>query len=555
MTYRKTWFSYVLWVVYTMLCVIFLFFVGNYICVSFLTNRLGSHSMSVPLVNSTIQIAGLLAVPFAAALYWIIRVISEQILKKHADWKMNLRILEGIAVWVFLALGIFFRIGQAANSIQLQNAAESNMQTYINGMEYFDMAVVSSGSSVEPMAYGSAYLYVACLSFLLSFLGNKTAAAIGFQVFLQIVGLVLAYVVTRRMAGRLPACAVLFYFSCSPAYLEMLENLGPEAFFFDLYLICMLMMAGFVKSYCAGLSGKTVALSGAVGAGILVGILGYLDLAAVTVLIVAAVAAVGKKYRLDGEEPTGYSGIMNAAVIAAVVAACAVGFMLAVAVFSACKGTDFWSEIETWVMLHVWNTRISGFQPLYPYSLDMLLFGVLAVLASFLVFEFFRSGREQNYMLWILLCIVAAPTPLAVLGVQPFGVISMYIWAVLAGVGLQNCIFGGRAGIMKSVIEEINQAAEEAERTSEPEIAAIEASGNVEENAGTEEVLTDEVPDKETEVPQESPEKPIPKKRYLDNPLPLPKKHVRRQMDYQYTVEEKDMKYDVEISEDDDFDI
>lgn len=601
MTYRKTWFSYVLWVVYTMLCAIFLFFAGNYVCVSFLTNRLESHGMPASLVNSTMRISGLLAVLFAVALYWIIRVISGQIRKKHAGWKVNLRILEGIVVWVALALGIFFRIEQAGNNIQLQNTVESNMQTYINGMEYFDMAVVTPGSSVEPMAYGSAYLYVVCLSFLLSFLGNKTAAAIGFQVVLQIAGLVLAYGVTRRMAGRLPACVVLLYLACSPAYLEMLKNLGPEALFFDLYMIGMLTMVGFVKRYCARLPRKMAVLSGAAGAGILVGILGYLDMAAVTILIVAAVVAVGKKYQPDEEEPTGYSGIINAAVIVMVIAACVVGFMLAVAAFSVCKGTDFWSEIETWAILHVWNTRISGFKPLYPYSLDMLFFGALAVLASFLVFEFFRSGREQNYMLWVLLCIVAAPTPLAVLGVQPFGVISMYIWGVLAGVGLQNCIFGGRARLMKSMIEEINQAIEEIERSTEPEMveatepdtvseitemnemsgekaASVESQNPVEE---AQEIVTQESVEEQataqsqkpveiqepTEVQEkpdgqvteegdacESCEKP-PKKRYLDNPLPVPKKHVRRQMDFQYTVEEKDMKYDVEISEDDDFDI
>lgn len=45
------------------------------------------------------------------------------------------------------------------------------------------------------------------------------------------------------------------------------------------------------------------------------------------------------------------------------------------------------------------------------------------------------------------------------------------------------------------------------------------------------------------------------KPRYFENPLPLPKKHVRREMDYQYPVEEKDMKYDVEVPENDDFDI
>ena len=35
MIYRKTWFSYVLWMVFTMLCVIFLVFAGNYVCVSY----------------------------------------------------------------------------------------------------------------------------------------------------------------------------------------------------------------------------------------------------------------------------------------------------------------------------------------------------------------------------------------------------------------------------------------------------------------------------------------------------------------------------------------
>ena len=104
----------------------------------------------------------------------------------------------------------------------------------------------------------------------------------------------------------------------------------------------------------------------------------------------------------------------------------------------------------------------------------MLLFGVLAVMASFLVFEFFRSGREQNYMLWILLCIVAAPTPLAVFGVQPFGLLSMYLWGVLAGLGLQNCIFGGQARLMQTMIEEINQAA--------GEIEAVEESGQMQED-------------------------------------------------------------------------
>ena len=53
------------------------------------------------------------------------------------------------------------------------------------------------------------------------------------------------------------------------------------------------------------------------------------------------------------------------------------------------------------------------------------------------------------------------------------------------------------------------------------------------------------------DVVEEMPEKP----RFLENPLPLPKKHEKRTMDYQHEVAEDRMEFDYEIDEDDDFDI
>ncbi len=52
-------------------------------------------------------------------------------------------------------------------------------------------------------------------------------------------------------------------------------------------------------------------------------------------------------------------------------------------------------------------------------------------------------------------------------------------------------------------------------------------------------------------VKTEEPEKT----RFIENPLPLPKKHVKREMDYEYPVPEEDMKFDIEVDETDDFDI
>ena len=536
MTYHKTWFSYVLWVIYTMLCAVFLFFSGNYIWVSYFAGF-------VPLPGYMALLSGLMAVLAAAALYWIVRGVSGKIRRKYACRDKVFRVIECIAAAMIFAFGIFLRITRALEYIRLQNAAGSNLLSFVNGTDYFDMAKVTSGGSMEPLVYGGAQLYVTCLSFVLAFLGNRVVSAVIFQIFLQIVGLGLAYTAARKSAGRLPACILLLYLACSSAYLEMIKNLGPECLFFDLYLIGMLAAVSYVKSYCTNRLGRFSAWAGAAALGIFIGVLAYLDLTAVMILLVMAGVAVGRKKRPE-KESVYHTPIVSAAVIVVALGTCAAGLCGVLGMLSLNRGTDFHDEFTAWVTLHIENTRTVGFSPLYPYSLDMLWFGILAILASFLVFEFFRGGREQNYILWILLCIVAAPTPLAVFGVQPFGLISMYLWGVLAGLGLQNCIFGGKARFVQGMIEEINQAAEEAEKSREAETIDELPKESMPAQQNAEDI--DERP--VAEAPAEKP-------RYLENPLPLPKKHVRRQMDYQYEVKEDEMHYDVEVNADDDFDI
>ena len=610
MTYYKTWFSYVLWVIYTMLCAIFLVFAGNYVWVGYLQTG----GLKVSLADRTVQTVGFLMIPAMAILYGIIRAVALKIRKKVV-WREKTRwIIEGITVWCALTLGIFLRVVCASEYITGLNAAEGSIQN-INGIEYFNMAVVTADGLVKPFAYGAAWLYVSCLSFVFTFLGNKVATAIIFQVVLQIIGMVLAYAVARKLAGRIPACVVLFYLSCSPGYLEMVKNLGPECLYFVLYMSGMLAAASYVKGYCANRLSRVPMVVGAVFAGALIGVLVYLDLTAFTILAVMTAIVTGKKKRPEGMR-VNHSPAVGCAAIITVIISCAAGFLGTGGIISGSRGTAFETEMRTWAALHIGNTRTVGFRPLYPYSMDMLLFVVLAVFAAFLVLEFFRSGREQDYMLWILLCIIVAPTPFAVIGIQPFGLFSMYIWGVLAGLGLRNCLYGGSARLLQTLVEEINQAAEETgivERETRAEEIAVttqealdtEASLEMQETLDTAEASleTQEALDTEvtypvtgdnedkpptaeggTVVPEnevvtktgesviedgqpesmeetgrcaetDSTEQRMPKPRYLENPLPLPKKHVHRQMDYQYQVAERDMKFDVEIEEDDDFDL
>jgi len=43
--------------------------------------------------------------------------------------------------------------------------------------------------------------------------------------------------------------------------------------------------------------------------------------------------------------------------------------------------------------------------------------------------------------------------------------------------------------------------------------------------------------------------------KFIENPLPLPKKHVKKSMDYRFEPEPELMKYDIEVKENDDFDL
>lgn len=513
MTYRKTWFSCVLWILYTILCVILLTVLAGGVWTAYLAGIPYGKGFPLPVFaplkgmsDGILTLLGFIILPVTVLLYLTVRKVSG-VIRKKCTWKEHaLLVWECAAVLLILAGGVFLRIMYMQYAVSMAEH-EQFLAEQVSGMDYYYMALSPEGNAAVPLNR-IAYLYVFCLSVVLSFLGHKIASAIVLQMILQIAGMLLAYVVTRKIAGRLPACIVLLYLSCSYCCLRMLICFSPEWLFFVLYMLGMLLAAGFIQSYCDSRLSKLSALFGAAAVGAVIGMLVWIEPAAAPLMLMFAVVAIGRKKRQESM-PVYHSARTNAAVIAVAVITYAV--MQLSAVWFASSGVQFDpGKIE------LWYSYSDGFINMKPYVYDAYAVGLLLIPASFLIFEFFRSGKEQNYTWWILLCIVVAPTPMAVIGRDKFGLLSLYIWAVLAGLGLQNCIFGGKAKVMQAVIEQINAEAD----LEEPEAA-------------------------------EQPQKP----RFIENPLPLPKKHVKKDMDYQYPVEEKDMKYDIEVSEHDDFDI
>lgn len=510
MTYRRTWFGYVLWFLFTALCVALLA-VNGVVCMRYFTE----------FTEILLLIIGFFLVPLSVCLYWAIRGVSAWIRKKCV-WKEQAgRIVVCILFLLIMAGGVFIRI------VRLNEYVWSGEPLNVispESMRYFEQAKAALAGHAAPLDYGIEYLYVMFLSVVLSFLGNRIVSAIFLQIILQLIGMVCVYAVTLKLAGRIPACVSFLYLAGSLCCLNMLYFFGPEWLFFDLYMICMLIAVSFVKSYCENAVKKPLAVIGAVIIGALIGGLTYLDLTGASLLVIMLIAAVGKKTGPQEAVRRNYSKGMNAVVIMCSCLFWAVVWHIVAYAAAYAKGTWFLADI-TDQMRMCYRSTYPGIYPVgqmvgqvFPYNSDIYLAIFLIIPASFLIFEFFRNGKEQNYMVWIVLCMVVAPTPLAVCGEHGFGVLSLYIWAVLAGLGLQNCIFGGRAKVMVAAIEEINSAARRAEEAESMENKEV-------------------------------------KQNYIENPLPLPKKHVPREMDYQYAVEEKDMKYDVEVSENDDFDV
>ncbi len=503
MTYRKTWFSYVLWAAYAGLCVMLLAFVGFYLY------------STLPFA-SMFKLGALVIFPITVAVYWVVREVSLFVRKKYVMHVHTAQMLEAFVVALSVVFGILYRVIMVLYSGMYADIALAGQQPVQEILEvpyatYYDMALVRAGEQLTPLTHGAGYLYVLCVSAVCSFLGNKFVSAVMLQAVVQIISIILSYAVVRNTAGKLPACIVLIYLSFSGIYIGELYRIDPDSFVFMLYLAGLLLVTKYIKKYCGNYLSRPMAILGAVFAGLVTGILVYLDLKLVILLVFMVGLFTGKKTKPDEGQSNHGVGITIASFLV-LIAACAVGVCIMFEIVALYRGTSFGQDVSAWFSLYTRKSQVDFFYLINDTRViaELPVIVMLMMSASFLVFEFLKCRKEQNFTLWILACLLIAPTPMMKAGILPYTAIALFQWSVLAGLGLQNCIFGGQAKVVQAKIEEINASVEPIEEG---------------------------------------------KPRFIENPLPLPKKHVKKEMDYQYPVEDKDMKYDIDVDENDDFDI
>lgn len=528
MTYKKTWLSYLLWAAYTCLTGVML---ANY-AILFWQKK----------INATINYGTVLFVFFtfgtAVGSYILLRYIFGKIREKY-PMNSHTRLL-----WeIFIALSIFFAGLLLRVSVYLQNVNMLVETSYyplatVNTLvetSYYQLATVKAETTVEPMVHGASYLYTMCLSFVFSFLGNKITAAVWLQILVQMTTIFLAYIAVRRLAGRIPACIAMFVLAVSSTYVEQILVITPESLFFALYLAGMFIIGGYVKHTCQNRTGRMHAFWGAVLSGFIIGFLTYLDAIAVTLFFFLFGLLTGK----CREKNRGFFVFLTGTALTA--GGLAFAGMLALHAYS-CY-TEIGTMAESWFTLY--RDHLSVAYHFYRTEYSVVECFLLVIPAFWLIMAFWNRRKTQNVTPWFFLLFLLAPTPLAASGVLPYQVWSVFLWGVLAGIGVQQTLVWE-----KSV--SVWKQTEASDSDHMPEEKAVTDSVPAPEEGEAAE--PEPVAGKELEVPavtEELPEKP----RFLENPLPLPKKHEKRTMDFQYEVREEMLKFDVETEEDDDFDI
>lgn len=562
MSYKKNAVSYGIWALY-------LTVVG--VVLSFLGMAVGGQSSGIPYMALI-----LLALAFGtlALVYFLAKKIIDSVkVKKMAAGKAVL--VEGILVAVLLLAGIALRI------LLIGGAGEE--------AAYYEVAKVTESGMQAQLVQGSIYYYLCLLNGLFRLVGNKWMAGIVLQIVLQMLGIGISYFAVRRLSGRGPALVVLVFLTIAPGSVRDGMTYSPKMLYFCMYALILLIIAGYMYRTTRS-GGRVLTWILAVLCGALVAFAGYTDIVGFTL----AIPLFGLPTLKREERGT----VLWVAQLFLFLIALAGSFCLLTWVDGAVSGSDFRRVLGAWGETY----RLKGADYNFIFREAGYETILMLVLIALGIFTFMRRKNEEMFSPWVMMLMsVALMRVLGIVTPNMNGSYQMYFaMAGLAGVSLSELFVqgGGVADVPEMVVEDLDEEpaepivsrpSQQPVRVWPPEPAA--SAGAAEATAVAAETEKDRRIEKnvrrrsvkkqrrqaETDVPvweslpQESAaESKAPEVRedmaekkqedgqkqvqFIENPLPLPKKHVKKVMDYPIQPDASMMHYDVEVDPGDNFD-
>ncbi len=587
MNAKKAWYNYIIYIFFTMLTAvslteyILLIWSGSYIAS-------GTNAFTKWMISSQFNYRSAMGFFIFAVyavlviLFCVITVISRKFKKKHQLNSHVINAWEYILIFAITAGGLIYKICSASD----------NMPAALHDMSYFKLAQVGSGSSFPSIQHGMSMLYLYVLSFFMSFLGNKIMTAVVLQIFLQTVSIIVMYFAVKLWTGRIPAFFVCAVYAFSSLINEKLYEANPECLLFLIWCLMLLLCGAYCRSTIKNKDKKMFIPAVLLGAA--VGTVCYLDIFGFTLfvfLLFLFVENAGSKklYR-----------IIDYFIIAVTSAAV---IILLIWMKSTLCGNSFSGEFSVWSGIIKNSLKI---QP-YMYSSDSRFFSmaecfVIIYIAAMFIPAFWLHDTDHAACFEIMLAV--AWTPMTGIGILTENIFSIFIWSVMAGIGLQSMtvhmrtvksktgrIHKNRSRKVTIQGSDINNASKgvttgtAANDSSHDQHETAGLCGNVHRSQagsmGSEqpipymmvegssitpnsyvERLWNEInstgsgndmgkADSASDIKKQTEKKPV---KYIKNPLPLPPKHEKKQIEFNHDVPESDMDFDVNINENDNFD-
>lgn len=507
MKLKKNVFSHIMWFVYSAL-----------VCVGLLGMSSALSNWAGYTKGEGFTICGLWVIVCG----WIVFFRKQHL--ENTDYKQRVSRVQALVIEILFAVlllvaGIFLRV-------QSIGEAES-------GAGYFELAKVAEGQNIPPVVHGAAYIYLNLLHMVFLVFGNIFQAGVWLQIVLLAVAGIFLYLTVRKVSGVIASSVMLTFVAVGPLMIDKSLALSPELLFLAIYAVAL-----FLSTLCIG--GKKHPVS-CLLAGLLVGLICYLDIMGVTLLLFVLCGILVTRSDESRTFPMRLLGGLLALV------GSLVGFLLFIAMDSLISAKDFLDVLMAWGQLYkpsafVLPEALSISVPTVEKVLLLLLLPIGAV-----SYWFVRDKERQS--IWIVTLIsMILMTCFGMTTAEMDGMIQIYlILAVLAGTSISSIY---SFGVEVEFKEEMEEEFEE-----EPENELYIKELDTQEPA-VEEIEVESEPIALEELVPETEETPRPKVTLLENPLPLPKAHVKKKLEYDIVDIHPTLNcYDVRVPYNDDYDI
>lgn len=431
---------------------------------------------------------------------------------------------EAAAVVLLLAAGLLCRI------LWLSYAGES--------AAYYDAARIVEGQSLPMVAHGAEYIYLQLLHVLFLFFGNKWMAGVWLQIVLQLLAGVLLYLGSRKLSGGLAAVLMLAFWMLSPQQILAGLTYSPVMLYLCIYGIGLLCVASFLQKRASGRVWTVYDWALLLFAGAAVAFVCYLDVTGLTLLLPAV--SVLWLNKAAGRNIWENAGMQLGALLLGAVA----GFAGCLWLDAYGSGKSFISVFRAWRELYAVKAYDDGF---WMASGNLWVYILLFAMLLLGIFSFWCRKGGEKLSPWMLPCLALAGMSYCHMTAPAMdaGLLLYWVITVMAGIGVSECFRRNQEPLAEEEPEALAAgikpgstgaaAGEEKQKQKKPSVQVTDEEAN--------------------QKPDAAQEEPPHKVRLLDNPLPLPKKHVKKTMDFQYSPQKEELDFDLDVEEDDDFDL